>query len=126
MKLNDLYGIISDGWKYTILLKIKDTATGRCYTSDFCRGLRKGSENQEYVRFFKNLDLNVVEQLERGQKLLQDIEEYERRLQYAKQGEIFVRFDGSEVSLDEDIFNEIIIAQLKKDLNFLKERFENL
>ena len=59
MKLNNLYDIISDGWKYTILLKIKDTATGRCYTSDFCRGLRKGSENQDFVRFFKNLDLNA-------------------------------------------------------------------
>ena len=68
----------------------------------------------------------TVEQLERGQRLLKDIEEYERRLQYAKQGEIIVRFDGSEVSLDEDIFNEIITAQLKKDLNFLKERFESL
>lgn len=59
MKLNNLYDIISDGWKYTILLKIKDTATERCYTSDLCRGSRKGSENQDFVRFFKNLDLNV-------------------------------------------------------------------
>lgn len=59
MKLNNLYDIISDGWKYTILLKIKDTATGRYYTTDFCRGSRKGGESQDFIRFFKNLDLNV-------------------------------------------------------------------
>ena len=59
MKLNNLYDLISNGWKYTILLKIKDKSTKRCYTSDFCRGLRKGDENQDFVRFFKNLDLNV-------------------------------------------------------------------
>ena len=59
MKLNNLYDIISDGWKYTILINIKDTTTGRNYKEDFCRGLRKDDENQDYVRFMKNLDFNV-------------------------------------------------------------------
>jgi len=68
----------------------------------------------------------TVEQLERGQRLLQDIKEYERWLQYAERGKIILRYDGGEISLTEDIFNEIITAQLKKDLNFLKERFESL
>jgi hypothetical protein len=60
MKLNNLYDVISDGWKYTILLKIKDTATERCYTSDFCRGLRKGSENQDFARFLRPLILMSI------------------------------------------------------------------
>lgn len=68
----------------------------------------------------------TVEQLERGQRLLQDIKEYERRLQYAERGEIIVRYDGSEVYLTEDIFQELVITQIKKDLRFLKERFESL
>lgn len=34
--------------------------------------------------------------------------------------------DGSEVYLEEDIFRELIENQLKKDLRFLKERFESL
>lgn len=68
----------------------------------------------------------TVEQLEQGQRLLQDIKEYERRLQYAERGEIIARYDGSEVRLTEDIFQELVIAQIKKDLRFLKERFENL
>lgn len=59
MKLNDIYDIISDGWKYTIILKIKDT-TGRCYSSDFCRGLRKGDENPDFVRFLKSIDFDVA------------------------------------------------------------------
>lgn len=68
----------------------------------------------------------TVEQLERGQRLLQGIKEYERRLQYAERGEIIVRYDGSEVYLTEDIFQELVITQIKKDLRFLKERFESL
>jgi hypothetical protein len=68
----------------------------------------------------------TVEQLERGQRLLQDIKEYERRLQYAERGELIVRYDGSEVYLTEDIFQELVITQIKKDLKFLKERFESL
>ena len=58
MKLNNLYDIISDGWKYTVLINIK-AESGRCYTADFCRGLRKGSENQDFVRFMKSIDFNV-------------------------------------------------------------------
>lgn len=68
----------------------------------------------------------TVEQLERGQRLLQDIKEYERRLMYAERGEILVRYDGGEVYLTEDIFKELVITQIKKDLGFLKERFESL
>ena len=68
----------------------------------------------------------TVEQLERGQRLLKDIKEYERRLQYAERGEIILRYDGSEISLIEDIFEELVITQIKKDLKFLKERFESL
>lgn len=59
MKLNNLYDIIADGWRYTIILKIKDT-NGRCYSADFCRGLRKGDENKDYVSFLKSLDFNVA------------------------------------------------------------------
>lgn len=68
----------------------------------------------------------TVEQLERGQRLLQDIKEYERRLQYAERGEIILRYDGSVISLTEDIFKELVVTQIKKDLAFLKERFESL
>lgn len=68
----------------------------------------------------------TVEQLERGQRLLQDIKEYERRLQYAERGEIIARYDGGEVYLTEDIFKELVVTQIKKDLGFLKERFESL
>lgn len=68
----------------------------------------------------------LVEQLERGQQLLKDIKEYEKRLRYAESGEIILRYDGNEVSLTEDIFEELIITQIKKDLAFLKERFESL
>ena len=68
----------------------------------------------------------TVEQLERGQRLQKDIKEYERRLQYVESGEIILRYDGNEVSLTEDIFEELIITQIKKDLAFLKERFESL
>ena len=68
----------------------------------------------------------TVEQLERGQRLQKDIKEYERRLQYVERGEIILRYDGNEVSLTEDIFEELIITQIKKDLAFLKERFESL
>jgi len=68
----------------------------------------------------------TVEQLERGQRLLKDIKEYERRLQYAERGEIILRYDGSEISLTEDIFKELVVTQIKKDLGFLKERFESL
>jgi len=68
----------------------------------------------------------TVEQLERGQRLLQDIKEYERRLQYAERGEIIARYDGGEVYLTEDVFQELVITQIKKDLRFLKERFESL
>ena len=58
MKLNNLYDIISDGWKYTILLNIKEQ-TGRHYPTEFCRGLRKGDGNKDFVRFLKSLDLNI-------------------------------------------------------------------
>lgn len=58
MKLNNLYDIISDGWKYTVVMNIK-AESGRCYSTDFCRGLRKGSENQDFVRFMKSYDFNV-------------------------------------------------------------------
>ena len=68
----------------------------------------------------------TVEQLERGQQLLKDIKEYENRLRYAERGEIIARYDGCEVSLTEDIFKELVIPQIKKDLAFLKERFESL
>lgn len=68
----------------------------------------------------------TVEQIERGQQLLKDIEDYEWRLKCSENGLICVKYQGSEIYLDDDIFNEIISAQLKKDLNFLKERFENL
>lgn len=68
----------------------------------------------------------TVEQLERGQRLLKDIKEYEQRLRYAEKGELIVICDGREVYLTEDIFKELVITQLKKDLNFLKERFESL
>lgn len=68
----------------------------------------------------------TVEQLERGQRLLKDIKEYERRLQYAERGEIILWYDGSEISLKEDIFKELVVTQIKKDLGFLKERFESL
>ena len=68
----------------------------------------------------------TVEQLERGQRLLKDIKEYERRLQYAEGGKLIVRYAGNEVYLTEDIFQELVITQIKKDLKFLKERFESL
>lgn len=68
----------------------------------------------------------TIEQLERGQRLLHDIKEYERRLEYAEKGKIIVRYDACEAYLSEDIFSELIIAQLKKDLAFLKERFESI
>lgn len=68
----------------------------------------------------------TVEQIERGQRLLKDIEDYEYRLKCSENGLICVKYQGSEIYLDDDIFNEIISAQIKKDLNFLKERFEKL
>ena len=68
----------------------------------------------------------TVEQLERGQRLLKDIQEYEMRLRYAEAGDLVIRYGNSEVRLTEDIFQELVIAQLKKDLDFLKERFESL
>ena len=58
MKLNNLYDIIADNWKYTILLNIKES-TGRHYPTEFCKGLRKGDENKDFVRFMRSLDLNV-------------------------------------------------------------------
>lgn len=68
----------------------------------------------------------TVEQLERGQRLLKDIEEYEERLHYVENGLLIVRYQGCELELDEDIFRELILTQLRKDLNFLKERFDCL
>lgn len=68
----------------------------------------------------------TIEQLERGQRLLKDIKEYENRLRCAERGEIIARYDGREVSLTEDIFKELVVTQIKKDLAFLKERFESL
>lgn len=68
----------------------------------------------------------TVEQMERGQQILKNIEDYENRLQCAENGLICVKYQGQEIYLDEDIYNELISTQIKKDLNFLKERFENL
>ena len=68
----------------------------------------------------------TAETLERGQKLLKTIEDYEEKIQCVENGAISVHFDGKVVWLEEDIFREIILAQLNKDLNFLKERFEQL
>ena len=58
MKLNNLYDIISDGWKYTVVMNII-AESARCYKADFCRGLRKGNETQYFVRFMKSFDFNV-------------------------------------------------------------------
>ena len=49
-----------------------------------------------------------------------------KRIKCVENGDITVDWNGRVVWLNEDIFREIISAQLKKDLNFLKERFENL
>lgn len=68
----------------------------------------------------------TVDTLEQGQKLLETIEEYEKRIKCVENGDITVDWNGRVVWLNEDIFREIISAQLKKDLNFLKERFESL
>lgn len=68
----------------------------------------------------------TAEQLERGQKLLKNIEDYEEKIDCVEHGAISVHYDGRVVWLDDDIFKEIILAQLKEDLNFLKERFESL
>lgn len=68
----------------------------------------------------------TVEQLERGQLLLKDIKAYELRLLYAEKGNLILRYGSGEINLDEDIFQELIITQIKKDLKFLKERFESL
>lgn len=68
----------------------------------------------------------TVEKLERGQQLLKNIKDYEEKIECVEHGDISVDCDGKVVWLEEDIFREIILAQLKKDLNFLKERFESL
>lgn len=68
----------------------------------------------------------TVEQLERGKQLLENISDYENRLQCAENGLICIKYQGCEIYLDEDIYNDVIITQIKKDLNFLKERFDNL
>lgn len=68
----------------------------------------------------------TVEKLERGQQLLKNIKDYEEKIECVEHGDISVDWDGKVVWLEEDIFREIILAQLKKDLNFLKERFESL
>lgn len=68
----------------------------------------------------------TVDALERGQKLLKNIEDYENKIDCVEHGAISVHWDGKVVWLEEDIFREIILAQLNKDLNFLKERFEQL
>lgn len=59
MKLNNLYDIITEGWKYTVAINIKEPESGRCFAMEFCRGLRKGEENQDFVRFMKSYDFNV-------------------------------------------------------------------
>lgn len=58
MKLNNLYDIISDGWKYTVLMNIK-AQSGDCFKTELCRGLRKCGENPDFVRFMKSFDFNV-------------------------------------------------------------------
>ena len=68
----------------------------------------------------------TLEQLERGQQLQKVIKEYEQRLLYAERGNFIIRYNGGEVELDEDIYRELIIAQIHKDMVFLKERFERL
>lgn len=68
----------------------------------------------------------TVEALERGKNLLKNIEDYEKKIDCVEHGAISVHWDGKVVWLEEDIFREIILAQLKKDLDFLKERFEQL
>lgn len=68
----------------------------------------------------------TVEALEQGQKLLKNIDDYEEKIDCVEHGEISVHWNGKVIWLEEDIFREIILAQLKKDLNFLKERFEQL
>lgn len=68
----------------------------------------------------------TIEALERGQKLLKNIEDYEEKIECVEYGEIYVNNDGRIIELEEDIYREIILAQLNKDLNFLKERFESL
>lgn len=63
----------------------------------------------------------------RGKHLLEDIERYEERLEIVQYGEIYARDDdGNETHLEEDIFRELIEAQLKKDIQWMKERFESL
>lgn len=104
---------------------------------DYCSECIKQRQNCDYDDSFKWIYADeaekliggrtmTVEQLEQGQRLLQDIKEYERRLQYVERGEIIARYDGGEVYLTEDIFQELLITQIKKDLRFLKERFESL
>lgn len=68
----------------------------------------------------------TIDKLERGQQLLKNIEDYESRLHAVENGLIVARYQGQEIFLEEDIFNELIATQIKKDLNFLKERFEKL
>lgn len=68
----------------------------------------------------------TIEALKRGKELLKNIEDYEEKIDCVEHGAISVHYDGKVVWLEEDIFREIILAQLNKDLNFLKERFESL
>lgn len=58
MKLNNLYDIIADGWKYTVLLNIKNS-DGIQFSAEMCRGLRKGEENKDFIRFLRSIDLNA-------------------------------------------------------------------
>ena len=63
----------------------------------------------------------------RGKHLLEDIERYEKRLEIVQYGEIYAcDDDGNKTHLEEDIFRELIEAQLKKDIQWMKERFESL
>lgn len=63
----------------------------------------------------------------RGKHLLEDIERYEKRLEIVQYGEIYARDDDyNETHLEEDIYRELIEAQLKKDIQWMKERFESL
>jgi hypothetical protein len=68
----------------------------------------------------------TVEQLERGERLIKDIREYEKRLQCAENGDIIVIYNDTRIHLTEDIYQEMIVKQIKNDLDFLKERFEKL
>jgi len=60
--------------------------------------------------------------LERGRQLLKNIEDYEEMIECVEHGDISANWDGKVVWFEEDIFREIILAQLKKDLDLEYKR----